>query len=405
MVFWVVSGAIVLIAVALVMLSAFRARAEAEPPAAYDLRVYRDQLREIERDVARGVLAEQDAERVRIEVSRRILAADTALQNAQNPSQSGQTGLGVLWVCSGLVIAGTFAIYLDQGTPGYGDLALSDRIALAEALQAERPSQAEAEDAAPSNPVAEGAEFETLVGQLRGALAERPDDLRGHRLLVSSEARLGNFKAARAVQERVIELSGGEDAPLQVWTDYADLLVLAAGGYVSPEAEAVAETILARDSQNGVARYYWGLMQLQTGRPDRAFRVWDALLRAGPEDAPWISPVLAQIEDVARDAGVRYQLPVIGSGRGPSNEDIEAAESMSPAERIQMIQGMVSGLAERLASEGGPPDDWAQLITALGVLGRFDQAVVVFENAKRVYGEDPGAMDVINGAADRAGIL
>ena len=182
-------------------------------------------------------------------------------------------------------------------------------------------------------------------------------------------------------------------------------MVLAAGGYVSPEAEAVAETILARDAQNGVARYYWGLMQLQTGRPDRAFRVWDALLRAGPEDAPWISPILAQIEDVARDAGVRYQLPVIGSGRGPSNEDIEAAEAMSPAERMQMIQGMVSGLAERLASEGGPPDDWAQLITALGVLGRFDQAVVVFENAKRVYGEDPGAMDVINGAADRAGIL
>ena len=146
-------------------------------------------------------------------------------------------------------------------------------------------------------------------------------------------------------------------------------------------------------------------MQVQIGRPDRAFRVWDGLIRAGPADAPWIPPILAQIEDTARDAGVRYQVPTVGSGRGPTADDIDAAQDMSPADRLQLIQGMVSGLAERLANEGGPPDDWAQLITSLGVLGRIDQAVIVFENAKRVYGENPGAMDIINGAADRAGIL
>ena len=36
-------------------------RAEAEHPAAYDLRIYRDQLKEVERDLARGVINEADA--------------------------------------------------------------------------------------------------------------------------------------------------------------------------------------------------------------------------------------------------------------------------------------------------------------------------------------------------------
>ena len=40
------------------------------------LKVYRDQLAEVERDVTRGVLSASDAARVRTEVSRRILAAD-----------------------------------------------------------------------------------------------------------------------------------------------------------------------------------------------------------------------------------------------------------------------------------------------------------------------------------------
>ena len=406
MTFWVVTILMALMAVGLIMWAAIRARVEAEPPAAYDLRVYREQLEEVERDVARGVLSESDAERVRVEVSRRILAADAALANASATSGGSKRGLAFLAALSVAVAAGIFGLYIQLGAPGYGDQALASRIAAAAETKDTRPSQQEAEAAFPATPNPEaGPDYGDLVAQLRVALEERPNDLRGYRLLAQAEARLGNLKPAYKAQERVLELSGGQEAPLEDWIAYADLLVLAAGGYVSPQAESVLNVILTRDRGNGVARYYWGLMQIQTGRPDLAFRVWDALLREGPADAPWIPPILEQIAETAQLAGVRYEVPPIGGQRGPSAEDIEAAQEMSPAERMQMIEGMVSGLADRLANEGGPPADWAQLISALGVLGRMEQASEIFREAKELFGENPGAMDLINQAADRAGLL
>ncbi|MEE4188457.1 MAG: c-type cytochrome biogenesis protein CcmI, partial [Roseobacter sp.] len=143
-----------------------------------------------------------------------------------------------------------------------------------------------------------------------------------------------------------------------------------------------------------------------TGRPDTGFRIWDQLLREGPEDALWIAPILAQIEDLSVRAGVNYQLPEIGPGsdpeRGPSAADIEAAGDLSPSERMEMIQSMVQGLSDRLATEGGPAEDWAQLITALGVLGRTGAARTVYENAVQVFAEDTRALDLLLRAGQRA---
>ena len=407
MLFWTITGLIVLTVFALFARAVAVGRDTGENPAAYDLRVYRDQLSEVDRDVARGVLNDTDAERVRTEISRRILAVDATLNQSQ--ASQGQTkpmSRGLLGGVAAIIGLGAFGIYTQLGAPGYGDLRLQDRIEQAAELRAARPDQATAEASVPPNPAPtdENDEYIALVEQLRKAISQRPDDLRGYRLLVRAEARLGNLVAAHQAQERVIELSGGQDAPISELTDYADMMILAAGGFVSPEAEQVLTLVLERESSNPIALYYWGLLERQTGRPDTAFRIWDQLLRRGPAQAPWIEPILAQIEEVAAVAGVRYQIPQIGTGRGPTDDDIAAAQDMSPAQRMEMIQGMVSGLSDRLATEGGPPQDWAQLISALGVLGRMDQAAAIFDNAREVFGDDPGAMDMINQAADRAGL-
>ncbi|MEO9822756.1 MAG: c-type cytochrome biogenesis protein CcmI [Paracoccaceae bacterium] len=407
MLFWTITGLIVLAVFALFARAIAVGRDTGENPAAYDLRVYRDQLGEVDRDVARGVLNDTDAERVRTEISRRILAVDSALNQTQTSlGQTGTMSRGLLGFVAVTIGLGAFGIYTQLGAPGYGDLRLQDRIEQAAELRAGRPDQATAEASITQNapPTDENAEYTDLVEQLRKAISQRPDDLRGYRLLVRAEARLGNLVAAHQAQERVIELSGGQDADISELTDYADMMILAAGGFVSPEAERVLKLVLDREPGNPIALYYWGLLERQTGRPDTAFRIWDQLLRRGPAQAPWIEPILAQIEEVAAIAGVRYQVPQVGSGRGPTGDDIAAAQDMSPAQRMEMIQGMVSGLSDRLATEGGPPQDWAQLISALGVLGRMDQAAIIFDNAREVFGEDPSAMDMINQAADRAGL-
>lgn len=411
MAFWIITVGLTAIVAGLLALALMRREDTSGKQTDYDLRVYRDQLTEVERDLERGVLSKADATRVRIEVSRRILAADTE-RRVDSDQASGAPKMLAL-VIAIVLVGGSFALYkgfgpiTGLGAPGYGDLALAERIAFADELRETRPTQTEVEASLPDQSPAPkfSKDYLRLVQTLRDTVVARPDDIQGHVLLAQNESNLGNFAAAYRAQGRIIDLKG-DQATVQDLTDYMDLLVLAAGGYISPEAEQAARVILARDPENGIARYYMGLMMAQTGRPDMAFRVWDRQLRVGPDGAPWIAPIIAQIPEMAQRAGVNYQIPAIGSAptKGPTASDIEAAGDMTGAERIEMIEGMVAGLSDRLATDGGPPEEWAQLIGALGVLGRTDQAFAIFNNAKAVFTDNPSAIDMITRAAQRAGV-
>ena len=408
MTFWIVT-ALLASAVALVLgLALIRSRSGEEPAAAYDLRVYRDQLKEVDRDLARGVISADDAERVRAEVSRRILAADTDIQAEADGVTSGRRSALVAAVVGGAVlIIGSLLLYNRIGAPGYGDLALADRLALAEEARTTRPTQQEAEASLPAQ-VQRGdlsPDFVALMEQLRVTVAERPDDLQGHVLLARNEAAIGNFTAAYTAQARVIQLMG-PGVTADAWTDYADMLILAAGGYVSPRAEDALTRALQIDPQNGPARYYIGLMLSQIGRPDQAFAMWQQLLVEGPQSAPWIEPIRVQIEEMAFRAGINtFQLPAPDALVGPSQDQIDAARDMTAEERLEMIEGMVSGLANRLATEGGPPEEWARLIGSLGVLGREADAISVYNNALVTFADDDAAIEVIREGARQAGLI
>ena len=141
----------------------------------------------------------------------------------------------------------------------------------------------------------------------------------------------------------------------------------------------------------------------QNGRPDRGYRIWAETLKDGPAGAPWIRAIEAQIPDMAGLAGVEYKPIAPGGGPaaplpGPSAEQVEAMQNLSPEERQQVIEGMVSGLAERLASEGGTPAEWARLISALGVLGRDAQAREIFAEAKQQFADNDAALEILNAA-------
>ncbi|GAA0301585.1 c-type cytochrome biogenesis protein CcmI [Rhodovulum strictum] len=385
-----------------------RGRSGDAPAAAYDLQVYRDQLREVERDLARGVITADEAERIRTEVARRVLEADRQLKAQTTGTQAPRAAnLAVGGVLVLLLLGGTWGLYRAVGAPGYPDQPMAARIAEAAEFRATRMRQTEAEETAPPIPVpAPEPQHMELVERLREAVAERGDDLRGQILLARNEAALGNFAAAHAAQARVIDLKQGR-ATAEDYATRADMMVLAAGGYVSPEAKAVLEEALNRDPRNGLALYYWGLMHIQTGRPDIAFRVWRELLTVSQPDDPWLGPVHAQIRDLAWFAGdddyTPPPLPQAGT-RGPSAEDIEAAADMTPEQRRQMIVGMVANLSDRLARQGGSPEEWAQLIRALGMLGDTEQAGGIWAEAQQVFAPHPQALETVRAAAIAAGV-
>lgn len=404
--FWIIAAAGAVLVTVLLIRALWRgATAPVPTRGEHDLQVYRDQLAEVEREVARGVLSSEDAARAKTEISRRILAADTS--RAADMQVGGTPSKPLMAVIALALIGGSLFMYSRLGAPGYGDLALRDRIAFAKTLRENRPSQADAIAGVPEVSVAPdlSPEYQALLTQLRETVAKRPNDAKGQALLAQNEARVGNFSAAADAQSAVVRLKG-PDATTEEVVNYGELLIMAAGGYVSPEAEAVLRAVLTRDAENGTASYYWGLMLIQTGRPDQGFRIWDGLLRRGPADAPWIEPILGQIKPVADLAGVDYTIPDIGGSAlpGPSKDDIEAAQDMTPAERMEMIGSMVEGLSDRLATQGGPVEDWARLISSLGVLGQTVRAQAIYDNAIEVFADDPTATDVIKRAGERANL-
>lgn len=407
MTFWIVASGLALGIAALLALILLRGRSAGEPAAAYDLRVYREQLREVDRDLARGVIAESDAERIRTEISRRILAADAQMQKARSGiAQPRGLSLLIAGLAGVAMIGGSLWLYRDLGAPGYGDLTLQHRLDQAERNRTERPDQAAMEAQVPERaPPEVESDYLELINQLRSTAEQRPDDLRGQQLLARHEANLENFKAAYAAQARVVALLGDE-AGAQPHADHAELMIMAAGGYVSPEAEDSLRRALAQDPTNGPARYYWGLMEAQIGRPDRAFRIWDETLRQSPPDAPWTIPIRAQIQDIAYLAGVDYKPAPVAtpSAAGPTAEDMANAAEMSGEDRQEMIRGMVQQLSDRLASEGGSPEEWARLIGALGVLGETEKAAEIYAEAQGVFVEDSAAVALLKDAALQAGI-
>jgi cytochrome c-type biogenesis protein CcmH len=230
-------------------------------------------------------------------------------------------------------------------------------------------------------------------------VATRPDDLLGHKLLAQNEAALGNFVAARKAQSVVVRLKGAQ-ATAEDLSALAQLMVAAAGGTVTPEAEMVLVQCLKLDPRNGWARYYSGLMFAEIGRPDRAFSLWEPLMRDGPETAPWIKPISSLIEDVAAAAGVNYSLPAAG----PDAAQIAAASELSAADRMAMIKTMVAGLEERLLTDGGTIEEWARLITSYGVLMDKDRAMTAYGKAQKDFAGKPGELAALRAAAVAAGI-
>jgi len=411
-VFWITALGVALLIAAFLALALFRGRAGA-PAAAFDVQIYRDQLKELDRDETRGVIAKEEAERARVEVSRRLLAADKALGQAKSSTGAAR---GISMVAAGImgviIVGGGFAAYSQLGAPGYPDMGLKTRLAAAEDARENRPSQAQAQSQLPpQTPLqAPDPKYLDLVEKLRVAVRENPDDPRGFQLLARSEGALGNFAAAHVAKAREIELIGEENVDENDLSQLADLMVLAAGGYVSPEAEAVLQRALRIDAGNGTARYYMGLMFAQTGRPDVAFQIWDALLRQSRPEAPWVPAIRGQIEPLAQMAGINFTLPPLPEAPaapvlpGPDADAVAAAKDMTEAERAEMIAGMVDQLAERLASEGGTAAEWARLVRVLGVQGNSERAATVWGEAQTRFKDRPEDLAMIRDAAISAGV-
>ncbi|MGB1214395.1 MAG: c-type cytochrome biogenesis protein CcmI [Pikeienuella sp.] len=369
MTFWIIAIGATLLAAAIIIRPLLSRSGVAAPRAAHDAQVFRDQLKELDRDLERGTVDPDQAEATKLEISRRLLAAD-AEENAADgavPAPRAASRIAALVLVLAAPI-GAYLLYDDIGAPGAKDQPFASR------GSDDRPDQLTAESmlageqfAPPAGPDAD--DFRKLVTQLEKRLEDNPDDPQGVFLLGRSLMQLGRFADAWPNFERAIELN--PQISLEARAGLAEGMILAAGGYISPEAEDALLQLVKRDPTNESARYYLGRLHVQANEMEYARNIWSRLLADSPADAPWVAPIQRELAQIG---GAVQSASNTAPTRGPSEDDIAAAAELPEDERVDMVRTMVNGLAERIATEGGSVGEYVQLIRSWQVLREFDKA-------------------------------
>jgi cytochrome c-type biogenesis protein CcmH len=323
-------------------------------PSGSDLAVYRDQMRELDRDRSAGLIGAAEADAARVEISRRLLAAADAQSALSTPPAPWRRRFTAGAALVALPV-GAVALYLALGFPGLPDQPLAAR-----AIGPENRSIA------------------ALVAQVEDRLERNPQDGRGWEVIGPVYMRLGRFDDAVKARRNAVRLLGATPAREG---DLGEALVAAANGVVTAEAKAAFDRALALDARDPRAKFFAGLAAQQDGKNAEAAAIWNDLLAHAPADAPWANVVresLARLENT----GPQPAAP------GPSAADVAAAADMSPEARIQMVRGMVERLAERLTRDGSDLDGWVRLVRAYLVLGEHERARGAAADARRALAGD-----------------
>lgn len=77
---------------------------------------------------------------------------------------------------------------------------------------------------------------------------------------------------------------------------------------------------------------------------------------------------------------------------GPTAEQVQAAQEMTPEQRAEMILAMVEGLAARLEDEPYDEQGWTRLIRARAVLGQVDKLTADTARVKEIFKDNPEAI-------------
>jgi cytochrome c-type biogenesis protein CcmH len=377
MLFWFTAAVLTALALFFLLRPLTRGGVTEQPRSAYDLAIYRDQLDELGRDVARGVLSEAEAASARLEIERRLLASQP---RGAAPAKPGLSGLSLRVVAAVTLVAVpglALGLYLGLGSPDLPDAPLAARQGERKVLAADG-----------------GLDLPKARKMLEEKLATQPDSLQGWMLLARTDAALGDWPAARAALDKALALSNRSPDVLEA---DGDLLVSEAQGEVTPQAEAVLQEAAKARPDLFRARYYLGLAKAQRDDMAGAIAAWKALLADAPADAPWADTVKKAVAEAERqqEGGAAPVGSAPPQGQPPA--EMAAIMKLPPADRMNAIRGMVDGLAARLAQDPNDLDGWKRLARSYRVLGETQKSADAYGKAAALAPDD---MSLLLGQAD-----
>lgn len=341
--------------------------------------VLRDQLTEIARDEARGLINETEARDAAIEVKRRLLTLSNAKKARRRASGRGGWVLGLAIVVIGASGVGFYSLF---GQPGMPSMPFAERAGEREA----------------------STEMTTLAEELRTRLmaAENGGPHDGWILLGQTYMRLDNYTGAA---EAFSVAASHPEATSSTFSQAAEAIIASENGVVTPPAQAAIDRAVEMDPLNPAAVYYQAIALEQTGRGAMAYEVLVDRVRLETEITPWMNFYVARINQI----GGRLGRPAVGPAMllagadgapGPNADQVAAAADLSPEERAAFVQSMVDRLAARLEEEPDDLEGWLRLANAYRVLGDDDAARSALSQAEPLLpetGPERQAFDELTG--------
>jgi cytochrome c-type biogenesis protein CcmH len=374
---WIIIALVLLVTVVAIAVPALNAKPPLSASQDYDLAVFTDQMNELERDQARGLINAEEYKAARAEIGRRILATQRIAGGATKPATLGRGNAIAAAAVLLLIPLIAAPVYVWRGNP---DL-IGDRVAVqpVPTVQPEPTQQAGLVES---------------VTRLKARLETAPEDfdgwvLLGRSYMVTQKPLLAIDAYAKAIALRP------DDATVRSFMGEA--IVFSADGTVTETARVAFTMAVQADPKNPAARFYLGMADAQAGNLRAAFDSWLALAAETPVDAPWRPVLNQQLRTAALELSVDLAAvmpdaapaPVVTPApRGPSRDDVEAAQQMSPGERQGMIRGMVAQLAARLEESPYDVEGWERLARSYRVLGDSEKAAEAEATMRQLRGDD-----------------
>lgn len=393
---WIAAATLTLAALAMVLRPLFADRGSARARLGYDLAVFQDQLREVDRDVEAGLLNAEQAEAARTEINRRMLAA-AAHDRVEESSRRGTGRTRPLALAAAVVIAlpaGAFGFYALIGSPAMPDQPYAQ-------VQEARMGLNH-----------EGAEnIKVMVERLAERLKTNPDDAEGWAMLGKSYRALGRLDEAERALRRSGELGGGS---VDLWGTLGEVIVAQGQGMVLPEAREAFLSALKLDARDPRARFYLGMVRMQIGDARGAVAVWRDLEEDSAPDAPWMKVLRQHIQDVAAEAGFdpssvapksELQLSGTASPGGAAVAQAPHPGAGGGEDQTEFVRQRVAELADRLAKKPDDADGWIMLGRSYKTMGEAAKSKDAYGRAARLKPQDIAvqmtyAEAVLNAAPD-----
>lgn len=289
--FWILAGLLVAGAL-LFLLPPLLGRAAPGAPASRqsaNLEVLRDQLRELEADLAARTIDPSQYARAREDLGRRVMEEAPLSPKPAMSVAAGRASAAVVALALPTLAVGA---YLTLGNPGSLDPAQASQAAGA-ATHALGPDQIEA-----------------MTEGLARRLQEQPGDVDGWKMLARSYGALGRYGDAAAAYGRAAEQSP-DDA--QLLADYADVLAMAQGRTLAGEPERLIARALQADAKNVKALALAGTAAFHRQDYAGALRHWEPILVLVPGDSPMARSIAGSIEEARALGGQSKPLAENGS--------------------------------------------------------------------------------------------